>query len=62
MTSLGSGLAKEEALGGTYTSGVTGAEAGDGLAFFLGFLEGLLPEVLLHTSKVLTLSEILVKC
>jgi hypothetical protein len=37
-------LADEEALGGTSTSGVTGTEAGDGLAFFLGFLESLLSQ------------------
>jgi hypothetical protein len=49
MTSLGSGLVADEALGGTSTSGVTGIEAGDGLTFFLralGALGGWLPELL----------------
>jgi hypothetical protein len=48
MTSLGSGLLADEALGGTSTSGVTGIEAGDGLTFFLkalGALGGWLPEL-----------------
>jgi hypothetical protein len=48
MTSFGSGLEADEALGGTSTSGVTGIEAGDGLALFfgtLGALGGWLPEL-----------------
>jgi hypothetical protein len=49
-------LADEEALGGTSTSGVTGTKAGDGLAFFLGFLGSLIPEALLHARKGLALS------
>ena len=51
ITSFGSGLAEEEALGGTSTSGVIGIAAGEGLAFFLGSLGGLLPELLLHNKK-----------
>jgi hypothetical protein len=48
MTSFGSGLEADEALGGTSTSGVIGMEAGDGLALFfgtLGALGGWLPEL-----------------
>jgi hypothetical protein len=48
MTSFGSGLLADEALGGTSTSGVIGKEAGDGLALFfgtLGALGGWLPEL-----------------
>jgi hypothetical protein len=51
MTSFGSGLAVEEALGGTSTSGVTGTEAGEGFAFFLEVLGGWLPELLLQDKK-----------
>jgi hypothetical protein len=56
MTSFGFGGADEEAFGGTPTSGVKGIEAGDGLAFFLGFLGSLLPELLLRTRKGIALS------
>jgi hypothetical protein len=42
---------EEVALGGTPTSGVIDMEAGEGLDFFLGFLGGLLPELLLHIKK-----------
>jgi hypothetical protein len=56
MTSLGSGLAVEEALGETSTSGVTGTEAGDGFAFFLGILAGWLPELLLKNERGITIS------
>jgi hypothetical protein len=48
MTSFGSGLEVDEALGGTSTSGVMGKEAGDGLVLFLrtfGALGGWLPEL-----------------
>jgi hypothetical protein len=38
---------------------VIGTEAGGGLAFFLGFLGSLLPELLLHTRKGITLSKCL---
>jgi hypothetical protein len=52
MTSLGSDLAVDEALGGTSTFGVIGMEAGDGLAIFFdaGF-GGWLPEPLLRKRK-----------
>ena len=48
MTSLGSDLAADEALGGTSTFGVTGIEAGDGLTLFLVILGAWLPELLLQ--------------
>jgi hypothetical protein len=51
MTSFGSGLAVEVALGGTSTSGVTGIEAGDGLTLFLVILGAWLPELLLQYKK-----------
>jgi hypothetical protein len=51
MTSFGSGMAEEVALGGTSTSWVIDIKVGEGLAFFLGFLGGLLPELLLHTMR-----------
>jgi hypothetical protein len=47
MTSLGSDLAADEALGGTSTSGVTGIEAGDGLTLFLVILGAWFLELLL---------------
>jgi hypothetical protein len=48
MTSFGSGLEADEALGGTSTSGVIGKEAGDGLVLLLkvfGALGSWLPEL-----------------
>jgi hypothetical protein len=51
MTPFGFGAEEEVALGGTSTSSVIGIEAGEGLTFFLGFLGGLLPKVLLHNRK-----------
>jgi hypothetical protein len=51
MTSFGSGAAVAVALGGTSTSGVTGIEAGDSLAFFFGSLGGLLPELCLRNVR-----------
>jgi hypothetical protein len=53
MMSFGFGAAEEEGLGETSTSGVTCIEAGEGLVFFFG---GLLPEILLHNKKSVTLS------
>jgi hypothetical protein len=51
MTSFGFGLADEDVLGGTSTSGITGIVAGEGFAFFLGSLVGLFPEMLLRNEK-----------
>jgi hypothetical protein len=60
MTSLGSGLAVEEALGGTSTSGVTGMEAGDGFVLFFRVLGGWLPELLLCSRKSITVKHVLI--
>jgi hypothetical protein len=60
MTSLGSGLAVEEALGGTSTSGVTGIEAGDGFDLFLGILGCWLPEPLLYNKKGIRVKHMLI--
>jgi hypothetical protein len=51
MTSFGSGAVVAVALGGTSTSRVTGIEAGEGLAFFFGFLGGMLPELFLRIMR-----------
>jgi hypothetical protein len=47
MTSFGSAAGVLVACGGISTSWVTGIEAGEGFAFFFGFLVGLLLELCL---------------